>query len=422
MAKPEIALTSLLAPAFWQLGDQVTHDGCREAWLKGGRGSTKSSFVALMIVFGLLNNREANAIVYRKVAGTLRTSVFAQIKWAIHALESDSIFDCTVSPMEITCKATGQRILFRGADAADKSKSIKLDSGYFKYLWFEELTEFDGMEDIRTIQASIIRGGGHAITFYTYNPPQAAGSWVNREALQSVPGRLVHHSDYTLVPPEWLGEGFIAQAEALRKSNERAYRHAYLGEVTGTGAQVFDNISPRAIIPRERRVFDRFYNGGDFGFANDPDAFVRTHYDKRARTLYVLEEVYGVRMNADVLCSRVAWMIGRETVTCDSSEPRMINELKRHGINALPARKGAGSVEHGMRWLQELSAIVIDPAACPHAAWEFTLYEYRRDRSGELVSEYPDKNNHTIDAVRYALEDVSNQRVARVMSRDAMGI
>jgi PBSX family phage terminase large subunit len=407
VAVAEIRISQITGPAFYTVHQDIRREAYSEYWLKGGRGSAKSSFISLEIVQGIVRDPEANAIVYRKVADTLRDSVYEQIEWAINALELGPWFKCKVSPMEIIYMPTGQRIMFRGADDPGKSKSIKLKKGYFKYLWFEELTEFAGLDDIRTIKASIIRGGGHAFTFYSYNPPKSANNWTNAECLIPVPGRLVHHSDYTQVPPEWLGPSFLEAAEALKATNEKAYRHIYLGEITGTGGQVFDNLKIESIPEDLRKTFDRFYNGEDFGFAGDPDAVVRMHYSSKLRTLYFTGEVYGSGMNADVLAERVMALIGVEYITCDNEDPRMINELKRRGIRALPAKKGAGSVEHGMRWLQDLACIWIDPILCPNVAREYSGYEYKQDRFGNFLAEYPDKNNHTIDAGRYGVEPVS---------------
>jgi phage terminase large subunit len=418
----EIRLSELIAKPFHEVHQALRQEAYSEYWLKGGRGSAKSSCISLEIVQGIVRDPEANAMIYRKVADTLRDSVYAQIVWAINALEMGPWFKCKISPMEIIYTPTGQRIMFRGADDPGKSKSIKLEKGYFRYLWFEELTEFAGMDDIRTIKASIIRGGGRAFTFYSYNPPKSANNWTNAEALVPKPGRLVHHSDYTQVPPEWLGPSFLAEAEALKATNELAYKHVYLGEVTGTGGQVFDNLKVKAIPDELRKTFDRFHNGGDFGFAGDPDAVVRMHYAPKLRTLYIVGEVYGSGMNADVLASRVKALIGAEYGTWDNEDPRMINELKRRGIRALPAKKGAGSVEHGMRWLQDLACIWIDPGLCPNAAREYSGYEYKQDRHGNFLAEYPDKDNHTIDAGRYGVEPISTANYAKTINRARLGL
>nr|DAR23503.1 MAG TPA: terminase large subunit [Caudoviricetes sp.] len=417
-------VSALIAPAFLPLHRDIRRSGHAEYWLRGGRGSCKSSFAATEIVLGMLRDPLANAIVYRKVAATLRESVYEELTRVIRRMGLEAWFRFRVSPMQIVYQPTGQRILFRGADDPAKSKSIALSRGYFGFLWFEELSEFAGMEDVRTIRASVIRGAGsdRAVTLCSYNPPRTAAAWVNAEALVPKRGRLVHESSYLSVPRAWLGEAFIAEAEALRDSNERAYRHIYLGEITGTGGQVFDNLSLRAISDAEIAAFDTRYCGLDFGFAVDPDAFVVWHYDPARRRLVALDEYYGTRTPLDALADKVRARVGRAVVTCDSAEPRMIAELQRRGVQAVGARKGPGSVEHGMRWLQELGEIVIDPARCPNTAREFSGYEYRQDRHGNFLADYPDQDDHTIDATRYAVEALSTRRRLRTMDKAILGL
>lgn len=421
----EVRISRLIAAPFLPVHADVKAKKHSEYWLMGGRGSTKSSFVALEIILGLMRTPEANAIVYRKVAATLRESVFEQLTAAIDYLGVREYFKFRVSPMEIRYKPTGQRIIFRGADDPSKSKSIKLSRGFFGFLWFEELAEFQGMEAVRTIKASVIRGtprGQRAITFYSYNPPISAQNWVNIEAAKLVEGRLVHKSCYLDVPREWLGEEFIAEAEALKASNERAYRHMYRGEITGTGGNVFDNLQIRTITTEELDAQAYFFNGQDFGFAVDPDAFIRVAYDLKKKQIYIASEYYSARTPTDRLAEEIKRRAEHGTVRCDSADPRMINELRSRGINALGVKKGPGSVEHGIRWLQDLSAIVIDPARTPNAAREFKTYEYEQDRNGGFLPEYPDRDNHLIDAARYALEQEIGKKKLKTISKSTLGI
>lgn len=418
MNKPgEVRLTSLIAQPFWSVHRDIKRGDHSEYWLKGGRGSTKSSFISIEVIKLLIANPQMHAVVYRRVAATLRESVYEQIIWAIDQLGLRPYFAFRLSPLEIRYKPTGQRIIFRGADDPSKSKSIKISFGYFGILWFEELAEFAGMEDIRTIKASIIRGGDRAITFCSYNPPQTARNWVNKESLVPKDNRLVHSSTYLDVPPAWLGQEFIAEAEALKATNERAYRHMYLGEVTGTGGQVFNNLEIRAITEDEINRLGTFYNGLDFGFAVDPDAFVRWTYDARLKQIVALEEFYGTHNKMDFLAENVKNRAGGATTRCDSSDPRMITELYDRGVRAIGVKKGPGSVEHGMRWLQNLGKIIIDPKRTPNIAKEFAAYEYETDKNGDFLPEYPDKDNHTIDATRYALEEVMAKRSVKAVRR-----
>ena len=410
-----VRLSECIAPAFHALHRDVAAGGHREYWLRGGRGSGKSSFISLEILLGMLRHPEASAIVYRKVAATLRESVYEQMVWAVERLGLAACFRMRLSPLTLEYLPTGQRILFRGADDPGKSKSLKLSRGYFGYLWFEELAEFSGMEDVRSIAASVVRGGPTVI-FASYNPPASRRSWVNAEARAHAPQRLVHTSDYRDMPPEWLGADFLAAAEALRTGSERVWRAMYLGEETGTGAQVFDNLCLRAPTPEELLGADRIYCGLDFGFAADPDAFVKVAVDERRSRLILLDEFFGVRTPVDRLLREVSARSDGGLVRCDSAEPRLIRQLRDGGLNAVGARKGPGSVEAGIRWLQERAAIVIDPAACPNAAREFAGYEYPPDGFGGFLNEPPDRDNHTIDAVRYAVEGL--QRPGGVHTRD----
>jgi len=415
-------LSEIIAPAFYSVHRDLRSEGHGEYFLKGGRGSGKSSFISIEIILGLMRNPEANAIVYRKIAATLRESVFEQLLWAIDLLGLADYFESRFAPLEIICRPTGQRILFRGADDPGKSKSIKLAKGWFKYLWIEELSEFSSMADVRTIKASVFRGGGKCAALYSYNPPLSLSSWVNAEAMIHRPDRLAHHSTYLDVPQSWLGESFIAEAEILKSANPRAYRHVYLGEAVGTGGQVFDNLTLRTVGQEELSRLDRPLNGLDFGFAVDPDAFVRVHYDPRLRRLFVAEEYFGVRTPAERLAAEVKKRCGSETVHCDSADPRMIHTLREHGISAVGVKKGPGSVREGIRFLQEMGEIIIDPARCPNAAREFSSYEYERDSFGNFRADCPDKNNHLIDAARYALEDVIRRRGATTIDRKKIGI
>jgi PBSX family phage terminase large subunit len=358
-----------------------------------------------MIILGLFDDRNANAIVYRRVGNTIKDSVYAQMIWAIDTLGLGHAFKFKASPLEIIRIKTGQRIIFRGADDPMKSKSIKLQRGYFKYLWFEELAEFRGMEDIRTIKQSVLRGADNAFTLYSYNPPKSAQSWVNAEALKSVPGRLVHSSTYLDVPPEWLGAAFLHEADTLRQTNERAYLNEYMGEVTGTGGNVFENVQIRPVADEELGGLEYFYQGIDWGYFPDPFQWVRCGFDMRKRKLYIFDEYRCYRASNQASYAAIKDKLRPdEPLTADNAENKSIADFKGMGAHWIrPAIKGPGSVDYSMKWLAGLAEIVIDPDRCPTAAKEFMQYEFEMNREGEYVSGYVDADNHAIDAVRYAL-------------------
>lgn len=402
-----MASKTLIADSFKPIVRDIDKGGHSEYWLKGGRGSTKSSFISIMIIIGLLEDDDANAIIYRRVGNTLKDSVYAQMIWAIEILGCSEMFKLKGSPLEIIRTKTGQRIMFRGADDPLKSKSIKLVKGYFKYLWFEELAEFRSMEDIRTIKQSVFRGVDDAITFYSYNPPKSAQSWVNGESLADNPLRYVHSSSYLDVPVEWLGNSFIQQADILKMTNDRAYRNEYLGEVTGNGGNVFENVEVRDVGEDERNTLGSFYQGVDWGWFPDPFQWVRCAYDARKRVLYILDETRTNKAGNIETYNLVASKLRKdEPLTADSAEPKSIADWKEYGAWWIRGVvKGAGSVDYSIKWLGALRKIIID-SRCVNAAKEFTQYEYERNKDGEFVSGYVDRDNHVIDAVRYAMYPV----------------
>lgn len=346
-----------------------------------------------------------HAVVLRRYSITLRESVYAQLLWGINALGASQFWQASVSPMALTYLPTGQKILFRGADDPMKVKSIKVDSGYIKYGWYEEVNEFEGEEKLRSINQSLMRGGKDFVFFYTFNPPRSARNWCNQYVSIQHPDTLVVQSTYLTVQPDWLGEQFIAEAEHLKETKPTAYAHEYLGEVTGTGGEVFDNVNfvelPDEVIGR----FDRIRRGIDWGYATDPFAYNECHYDKTRRRLYIFRELHQVRLKNRKAAELIKPLAGSKRITCDSAEPKSIDEMRDLGLNVSGAKKGPDSVEYGIKWLQDLEEIIIDPVRCPETAREFYGYELDLDKDGNFKAGFPDHDNHHIDAIRYACED-----------------
>lgn len=405
-----IRLSEILSPAFHESHQAIKSGEISELVEKGGRGSCKSSYISVELILMLLKHPDCHAVVLRKVGDTLRRSVYAQIYWAIAELGLSSRFRCTVRPMECTYLPTGQKIMFFGLDDPGKLKSIKVPFGYIGMGWFEELDQFDGPEQVRTVEQSIFRGGPFSFCFKSFNPPAMARNWANKYVLDQEynrKDRMVHHSDYRTTPEAWLGSKFLADAQHLKETNETAYRHEYLGEVVGSGTAVFENLELREIKDKEIASFDRIFQGVDWGWFPDPFAFIRLHYDRARETIYFIDEIYENKLPNETAAARIRDKKYTDAyITCDSAEPKSAADFRASGLPAKEAVKGPGSVEYGMKWLQRRK-IVIDPARCPNAAKEFSEYEYERDpKTGEVLAGYPDAANHTIDAARYALERV----------------
>ena len=407
-------VSELIAPVYYEAHRDIKAGKHDVYWLKGGRGSANSAFLSFELLLGLYRDENANALILRRYGNTVKDSVFTQIIWAVEMLGIADQFTSRTSPYELIRKDTKQRILFRGTDDPLKLKSIKLTKGYFKYLWCEELAEFRGLEDIRSVQQSVFRGVDKAFTFYSYNPPKTAGAWVNKEALNEKESehRYTLTTCYTDLPVEWLGRKFLDDAEELKRTNILAYRNEYLGEITGTGGNVFENVEIRTITDDEINTLDRFYQGIDWGWFPDPFQWVRVAWDAARRRLYVIDEYRANKAgNPEVYEAIKSKLTPDEELIADSAEMKSVADFREYGAWWIRgAVKGPNSRAYSMKWLASLGAIVIDDKRCPETAKEFIAYEYERTKDGEFSAGFPDGNDHAIDAVRYATSLIWRQR------------
>ena len=363
--------------------------GATELVASGGRGSGKSSYISIEFLLQLLKHPGCNGLVCRKVAATLRTSVYAQLQWAVETLGLRQRFRFSLSPLEMEYLPGGQKILFFGMDDAGKLKSLKLPKGYVGLLWLEELDQFS-RDEVRSVEQSVFRGGAFSLCFKSFNPPLDAGHWVNN--LEEKPGRFCHRSTYLELPPQWLGQRFLQDAEHLKQVNPVLYAHEDLGIPVGAGDRVFPNVVlGQFSAPRLRTV-----SGVDWGWWPDPWVFVRVAYDAQARRLFILEELEAHRCPNRESGGMIMEAVGeQELILADGAEPKSIAEYRALGLNCRAAKKGGGSRRYGYKWLQSLQAIHIDPQRCPRAAREFSAAVYEDGK-------YPEHDDHSIDAVRYA--------------------
>lgn len=408
----------------------------------GGRGSTKSSFIGgICIPLLLIANPNSHAVCFRKIGNTLKTSVYAQVQWGIYKLGLQDYFIFHVNPLEIIYKPTGQKILFLGLDDPGKVKSIKLPFGYIGITWWEELDQYSGENEIRKAQQSTMRGGSLYWDFMSFNPPVSINNWANEYTENCERNRktdtCVIRTTYLDVPSGWLGQQFIEEAEYLQQINPRAYENEYMGIPVGTGGNVFDNVEDMRMSDEIISTFDRIYNGLDWGYANDPNAYNKMYFDTARQDLYLYaehtmthesnKELYEVLYKENHRRKKVVvyddvlktehieyiecpFMETNELITADSAEPKSIADFKSYGCFMRAAEKGPDSVRYGIKWLQSLRHIYIDKERCPDTYDEFVQYEYDRDRDGHLISAFPDRNNHHIDSTRYALERFYKRR------------
>lgn len=429
----------IVAEPYTRLHQRLFKQEITDCWITGGRGSAKSSFVALEIVYALEQDPLANALVMQRTGSDIRNGTFAQIEWALDVLGVNDHWRCTASARRIINEKTGQLILFKGADDPKKTKGVKVRVGQITILWLEEVDQFGGMADIRTIRQSVTRGGAHVTRFYTFNPPRSVDNWANvefeRVRADGDKSTVALKTNYLQVPAEWLGEQFIEDAKGLSEIDEIAYRHEYMGESVGVGGEVFTRAEFRAIKADELARFERPVLGQDWGWWPDPWAFVLSYWEPSTRTLYSVAERRGNRLQpADTseLVKKAITSIGREVdkqkgwngkgtsphtkelltqpVWSDDADPQQIKAHRDNGLNAHPAGKGGNRLK-SYEWLAGIKW-VIDPKRCPELAKEVRKMCYEQATDGTWLNSIPDGNDHSIDAVRYSVMRIVTHRGA----------
>lgn len=402
-----IKLSDIVIPKFFDFWKDRRNERILYHVLKGGRGSGKSSAVAQALVMDVVS-LPITVLCARKVGNTLMESCYEQIKEAVEQLGITSKFKFYKNPLKVEYLPRGNTIIFRGADDPLKIKSIKVAKYPIARLWIEETAEFKTEDEVSIIVNSVLRAELPSGIFYkiflTYNPPKMRQSWVNvkYESAIVADNTKVYHSTYLDNP--YISRAFVDEAEHVKSLRPQKYEWEYMGKAIGSGVVPFDNLKFEKITDKQIEQFDNIRQGCDFGYALDPAAWVRLHYDKTRRRIYIFDEIYGVKLSNRVLAGFIKNKGMAEIQTIfDSAEPKSIDEISDYGVYSDGAIKGPDSVTFGEKWLDDLDAIIIDPERCPNTTREFESIDYATDRYGNPISRLEDKDNHTIDAVRYAL-------------------
>lgn len=362
--------------------------------LMGGAGSGKSYFVGQEILLGMMGSPNYRWLIVRKTRKSLKHSVSELLESLINDYDLNKYFTINKSDLSITC-VTGSKIVMSGLDDVEKLKSI----ANINRIWVEEASEVSENDfnqlDLRMRGQSEI---GYQMTL-TFNPISEL-HWLKRKFFD-IGVEEAYTSKTTYKDNPFLDEAYKRKLERLKEEDYQYYRIYALGEWGSLGNLIYTNWEKRDLT-EERKTFDNYFNGLDWGFAEDPFATIRVHYDKTRKTIYITDEIYERGMHNDEIAEEVKELIGREHITCDSAEPKSISDMKRYGINARGAKKGMGSVEHGIKWLQS-QKIVVDES-CVNTIKELTAYKWREDKDGNVMAKPVDKDNHLLDALRYALE------------------
>jgi phage terminase large subunit len=380
----------------------------------GGSSSGKSVFLAKRSVRDILKGGR-NYLVCRAVAKTIKRSVFQEIKKVIKKWKLSAEFKINESDLTVTCK-NGYQILFAGLDDVEKLKSITPAEGAITDIWLEEATEAD-KDDVKQL-VKRQRGGDEGTAkrlILSFNPILQT-HWIYEEYFADVgwtdDQTEFVSDDLTILKTTYKDNRFLTAADVKDLENEKDsyFYNVYtlgnwgiLGDVIFTNWIIADLADPASeyYLPDAQRTYRK--HGLDFGFSSDPAALPATHYEKKRKRIYIYDELYELGLTNDVLAKQVKEIIGGDRVTCDSSEPKSIQELRMHGVNAHGARKGKDSVLHGIQWLQQ-QTIIVDKR-CVKSRTELQQYQWKKDKDGISIRQPVDKNNHIIDGLRYGYED-----------------
>jgi len=376
----------------------------------GGSSSGKSYFLAQRTVLDVLEGQR-NYLVVRNVLRTVRKSVFNEIVKAINTMELTPYFHINNSELVITCKLNQKQILFAGLDDPEKIKSTTPADGPLTDIWVEEATEcsYEAVKQLR----KRLRGRSLVKKRITLSfNPILKSHWIYREFFKGWDDskRFYRDPELIILKTTYKDNDFLEPDDIAELENETDpyfYRVYTLGEWGVLGNVIFQNWETRD-LSEIRQTFDRFNNGLDFGFADDPAALAHMHYDRKTKTLYILDELYQRGLTNDMLAEEVKKIVGDQIVVCDSSEPKSIRELQRYGVRAVPAKKGPDSVRFGINWLKQ-QKIIVD-VRCQNTINELQLYRWKEDKDGNALPEPVDRDNHLIDAIRYGCEEYMNER------------
>ncbi|WP_027724632.1 PBSX family phage terminase large subunit [Tuberibacillus calidus] len=382
--------------------------------LYGGAGSGKSVFASQKILFRLLKEKNQRFLVVRKVAATLKNSVYELLKDTISRWGLYPYFTVTKSPLEITCNLNGNKILFVGIDDPEKLKSI----AGITSIWVEEATELT-QEDFQQLD---LRLRGKTKTYkqiiITFNPI-SEHHWLKKYFFDNTPEHTTIIKTTYLDNP-FLDDSYKRTLENLKNKDENYYRIYALGEFGQLGKMVYPNYS---IKDFDISLLDNFYYGNDFGF-NDPMAWIEVAYDKKAETIYVCREFKKSGLTTSDLAQELKKRMSlRDILICDSAEPDRIEELRRAGFkNARPTKKGRNSINFGIDWIKSRK-LIIHPS-CVEFIKEIQTYQYMKDnKTNEYLDKPVDANNHLLDALRYALNMEMNKNHRRIgLSKHAFGL
>ncbi len=371
----------------------------------GGSSSGKSFSLAQRTVLDVFKGNR-NYLIVRNVQSTLKRSCLNEITKAISNFKLNEYFQVNKTDMIITCKLNNKQILFCGLDDVEKVKSITPIDGVITDIWVEEATETD-YKAVKQLDKRL-RGKSKVVKRLTLSfNPILKDHWLYTEYFDiwEDDKQYVEKDNVSILKTTYKDNKFLAEDDikALENESDKYYYEVYtLGNWGVLGAVIFKNWKVEDFSDIES-TFDNFRHGIDWGFADDPFAYVKSHYDRMRRKLYICDEIEAVGLLNREAAPLVSKKANRDLVICDNASPKDVAEFSDLRVNAVSARKGAGSIEYGIKFLQGLE-IIIHPR-CQNFKNEINKYKYKEDKNGNILPIAVDKDNHLIDALRYSLEN-----------------
>jgi phage terminase large subunit len=376
---------------------------------KGSRASKKSKTTALYYIYKMMEYPQANLLVVRKVFRTLKDSCYSDLKWAINRLGVSDYWETKESPIEMTYKPTGQKILFRGLDDPLKITSITVETGMLCWMWLEECYEITSEDSFNMLDESI-RGQSPGDLFkqitLTMNPWNEK-HWVKKRFfdVKNDPDILAKTTNYMC--NEFLDKADLKVFENMKKNNPRRYQVAGLGEWGIVDGLVYENWEEKEFdmdkISSRKGIKSAF--GMDFGYTNDPTALFCGLIDLDKKEIFVFDEIYKKALRNKMIYEEISKRgYSKERIIADSAEPKSIDELRDLGLRRISgAAKGKDSINNGIQFIQGFK-IYIHPR-CVNFITEISNYIWDKDKFGNKVNKPIDEFNHLMDAFRYGIEE-----------------
>lgn len=392
--------------------------------VKGSRGSKKSKTIAINMIYRIMKYPESNLLVIRRVFNTLRNSCRADLIWAINRLKVNHLWKIPKGEHTLTYLPTGQQILFAGLDDPLKLTSITVAQGYLNFVWIEEAFQIEKQEMFETLEESI-RGIlpshlFHQITL-SFNP-WSEDHWLRKRFYNDTYDReytddLIYAitTDYTM--NEFLDEVTLKRFEKMKIKRPNRFRVAGLGEWGIAEGLVYNNwevleFDPVKLLRSDFSLEAAF--GLDFGFTNDPSAFIAVIVDLRNKRLFIFDEFYKKRLLNNEIAEEIKIRgYSKDEITADCAEAKSIEEIRSYGISRIKqSSKGKGSVNQGIQYIQQFD-IYVHPK-CTNTIMEFKNYVWE-EKNGITLNKAADNYNHLMDALRYALEKYSTGGVHNIL-------